>query len=380
MTRYKHSYQTGRDRSIAPWSSEAAGEPGSSRPTSQKLERLPGYQARIICKVELCWRKTDKEDRALEIVPVFIGIDVSKARLDVSVRPMASRESFANDEVGIAALVKELRELQPALIVLEATGGVERQVVLALASEELALVVVNPRQVRDFAKATGQLAKTDSIDAEVLARFGEAVRPAVRPLPDVCSQELRALVARRRQITEMIVAERNRLSRASKIVGKRINAHIRWLEAELDRADKDLAQSIGQSPIWREKEDLLKSVPGIGPVISRTLLAELPELGRLNRKQIAALVGVAPLNWDSGTLRGRRAIWGGRAPVRAALYMAALVASRRNTAIQDFYRRLRHAGKAPKVALVACMRKLLTILKAIIKHKTHWSVTHVQTT
>ena len=219
-----------------------------------------------------------------------------------------------------------------------------------------------------------------SIDAEVLARFGEAVRPAVRPLPDVCSQELRALVARRRQITEMIVAERNRLSRASKIVGKRINAHIRWLEAELDRADKDLAQSIGQNPIWREKEDLLKSVPGIGPVISRTLLAELPELGRLNRKQIAALVGVAPLNWDSGTLRGRRAIWGGRAPVRAALYMAALVASRRNTAIQDFYRRLRHAGKAPKVALVACMRKLLTILNAIIKHKTHWSVTHVQTT
>ena len=321
-----------------------------------------------------------KEDKVLEDVPVFIGIDVSKARLDICVRPLLSRESFANDEVGIRALVKGFREMHPALIVLEATGGVERQVVRALASEELAVAVVNPRQVRDFAKATGQLAKTDSIDAEVLARFGEAVRPALRPLPDVCSQELRALVARRRQITEMVVAERNRLSGASKSVRERIDAHIRWLEAELDRADKDLDQSIGQSPIWREKEDLLKSVPGIGPVISRTLLAELPELGRLNRKQIAALVGVAPLNWDSGTFRGRRAIWGGRAAVRAALYMAALVASRRNSVIQNFYRRLRNAGKAPKVALVACMRKLLTILNAMIKHKTHWSVTNVQTT
>jgi transposase len=322
----------------------------------------------------------NKEDRVLEVVPVFVGIDVSKARLDVYVRPLGSRESHANDEVGIRALVKRLREHQPALIVLEATGGVERQVVRALASEELAVVVVNPRQVRDFAKATGQLAKTDSIDAEVLARFGEAVRPGLRPLLDVGSEELRALITRRRQITEMIVAEKNRASGASKSVRKRIDAHIRWLEAELDRADKDLDQSIRQSPIWVEKEDLLKSVPGIGPVVSRTMLAELPELGRLNRKQIAALVGVAPLNWDSGTLRGRRAIWGGRAAVRAALYMAALVASRCNSVIRDFYRRLRNAGKAPKVALVACMRKLLTILNAMIKHKTHWSVTTLQTT
>jgi transposase len=322
----------------------------------------------------------NKEDRVLEVVPVFVGIDVSKARLDVYVRPLGSRESLANDEVGIRALVKGLREHQPALIVLEATGGVERQVVRALASEELAVVVVNPRQVRDFAKATGQLAKTDSIDAEVLARFGEAVRPGLRPLPDVGSEELRALITRRRQITEMIVAERNRASGASKSVRKRIDVHIRWLEAELDRADKDLDQSIRQSPIWVEKEDLLKSVPGIGPVISRTLLAELPELGGLNRKQIAALVGVAPLNWDSGTLRGRRAIWGGRAAVRAALYMAALVASRRNSVIRDFYRRLRNAGKVPKVALVACMRKLLTILNAMVKHKTHWSVNTFQAT
>ena len=311
--------------------------------------------------------------------PIFIGIDVSKARLDVALRPSGESESVTNDEAGIKTLLKRWGEIEPALIVLEATGGVERSVIRALASAELPVVVVNPRQVRDFAKATGQLAKTDRIDALVLARFAEAVRPAVRPLPDEITLELRALIARRRQITEMIVAERNRLSGASKSVRKRIDAHLRWLEAELERADKDLDQSIRQSPIWQENEDLLKSVPGIGPVISRTLLAELPELGELNRKQIAALVGVAPLNRDSGTLRGRRAIWGGRASVRAVLYMAALVASRRNAVIRAFYKRLRNAGKAPKVALVACMRKLLTILNAMIKHRTHWSENIFQT-
>lgn len=266
------------------------------------------------------------------------------------------------------------------LLVVEATGGVERRIVRALAAAELPVIVVNPRQVRDFAKATGRLAKTDKIDAEILAHFGEAVRPALRAVPEPASEELRALITRRRQVTEMLTAETNRLAHSAKAVRKRIEAHIRWLEAELDRVDSELDQSIQQSPIWREQEELLKSVPGIGPVISRTLLAELPELGKLNRKQIAALVGVAPLNWDSGTLRGRRAIWGGRSAVRAALYMAALVASRRNSTIQDFYRRLRNAGKAPKVALVACMRKLLTILNAMIKHKTHWSVNTVQAT
>jgi transposase len=315
----------------------------------------------------------------LKASPIFIGIDVSKARLDVALRPSGESESVTNDEAGIKTLLKRWGEIEPALIVLEATGGVERSVIRALASAELPVVVVNPRQVRDFAKATGQLAKTDRIDALVLARFAEAVRPAVRPLPDEITLELRALIARRRQITEMIVAERNRLSGASKSVRKRIDAHLRWLEAELERADKDLDQSIRQSPIWQENEDLLKSVPGIGPVISRTLLAELPELGELNRKQIAALVGVAPLNRDSGTLRGRRAIWGGRASVRAVLYMAALVASRRNAVIRAFYKRLRNAGKAPKVALVACMRKLLTILNAMIKHRTHWSENIFQT-
>ena len=309
----------------------------------------------------------------MEVSSIFIGIDVSKARLDVAIVPSGERESVANDEAGINVLVKRFKEVGPALIVLEATGGVERAVTRGLASAELPIVVVNPRQVRDFAKATGQLAKTDRIDALVLARFAQAVRPAIRPLPDAVTLELRALIARRRQITEMIVAERNRLSGASRAVRKRIEAHLRWLQAELKRADNDLDQSIGQSPLWQENQDLLKSVPGIGPIISRTLVAELPELEQLNRKQIAALVGIAPLNRDSGTLKGRRTIWGGRATVRAVLYMAALVASRRNAVIRAFYKRLRSAGKAPKVALVACMRKLLTILNSMIKHKTRWS-------
>ena len=287
---------------------------------------------------------------------------------------------MANEKAGVKALVKRLGTLQPAWIVLEATGGLERPLMHALVGAELPVAVVNPRQVRDFAKATGQLAKTDSIDAEVLARFAEAVRPALRPLPDAVTLELRALTARRRQIIEMIGAEKNRLAMASKAVRKRIEAHIHWLEQELDRADQDLDRSIQQSPIWKQNEDLLRSVPSVGPVISRTLLAELPELGALNRKQISALVGLAPFNRDSGSLKGRRSIWGGRASVRSALYMAALVATKHNPVIRQFYNRLRGAGKKPKVALVACMRKLLTILNAMIKHKTRWSETFLQTT
>jgi transposase len=321
-----------------------------------------------------------KEDRVLEVTAIFVGIDVSKARLDVAIRPRGERESVANDKASIKALVKRLAEMQPTLIVLEATGGIERQLTRALASAELPVVVVNPRQVRDFAKATGQLAKTDGIDADVLAGFGQAVGPELRPLPDEITLELRALTARRRQIIEMIVAEKNRLATAWKVVRKRINAHIGWLEQELGRADHDLDQSIRQSPIWQENEELLRSVPSIGPVTSRTLLAELPELGRLDRKQISALVGVAPFNRDSGTLKGHRTIWGGRAAVRSALYMATLVATRRNSVIREFYKRLKTKGKASKVALVACMRKLLTILNSMIKHKTRWSETFLQTT
>ena len=316
----------------------------------------------------------------MEVSLIFVGIDVSKAQLDVGVRPTGERESFANDKVGIKALVKRLAKTQPALIVLEATGGLERQLNHALAGAELPVVVVNPRQVRDFAKATGELAKTDSIDAHVLAHFAQAVRPVLRPLPDAVTLELRALTARRRQLIEMIGAEKNRLATASKAVTKRINAHIRWLEQELDRADQDLDRSIRQSPIWQENEELLRTTPSIGPVTSRTLLAELPELGTLDRTQISALVGVAPFNRDSGSLKGRRSIWGGRASVRSALYMAALVATRRNPVIRDFYQRLKAKGKLFKVALVACMRKLLTILNYMIKHKTRWSETFLQTT
>lgn len=316
----------------------------------------------------------------MEISNVFVGIDVSKARLDVAIRPSGETQSVANDEAGISALVKHLRPVQPVLIVLEATGGMERQITRALASAELPVVVVNPRQVRDFAKATGRLAKTDTIDAMVLAWFAQAVRPAVKALPDEISLELRALMARRRQITEMIVAENNRLSGAGKAVQKRISVHVHWLETELQRVDTDLDQTIGQSPIWKDKQDLLQSVPGIGPVTSRALIANLPELGELSRKQIAALVGIAPLNRDSGTLRGRRTIWGGRAGVRALLYMAALVASRHNAVIRTFYTRLCKAGKAPKIALVACMRKLLTILNSMLRHKTRWAGALLQTT
>ena len=314
----------------------------------------------------------EKEDSMAEVTPTFVGIDVSKTQLDMALRPAGATESFPNEEHGIKTLVERLRAVKPVLIVLEATGGIERSLVRALVTADLPVTVANPRQVRDFAKATGQLAKTDVLDAQILARFAEAVRPVLRPLPDETTSALRALIARRRQIIEMLTAEKNRLSRAPRRVQKRIEAHIRWLEAELERVNEDLDQAIGQSPIWREQEDLLKSVPGIGPVVSRTMLAELPELGSLNRKQIAALVGVAPLNWDSGMLRGRRAIWGGRAHVRTALYMAALAASRRNPIIREFYRRLRAAGKAPNVALVACMRKLLVILNAILRHRVPW--------
>ena len=311
----------------------------------------------------------------MEVSLIFVGIDVSKAQLDVAIRPTGEKESFANDKAGIKALVKRLAKIEPTLIVLEATGGYERQVTRALVSADLPVVVVNPRQVRDFAKATGQLAKTDSIDAGVLAHFAEVIRPELRPLPDVVTLELRALTARRRQILEMIAAENNRLAMTSKAVAKRIEAHIRWLEQELERANQELDRAIEQSPIWKENDELLRSAKGIGPVTSRTLLAELPELGTLDRKQISALVGVAPFNRDSGSLKGRRSIWGGRAPVRCALYMATLVATRRNPVIRDFYKRLTAKGKLFKVALVACMRKLLTILNSMIKHKTRWSET-----
>jgi transposase len=275
-------------------------------------------------------------------------------------------------EDSITMLVERLRHRQPAGLVLEATGGLEVPLASALAVAGIPVAVVNPRQVRDFAKATGRLAKTDAIDAQTLARFAEAVRPAPRPLPDEAAQAFSALLTRRRQLIEMLVAEQNRMQRAPRPIQQQIQAHVTWLKQQLAALDEDLTHRIQSTPIWREQEDLLRSVPGIGPVVSRTLLAELPELGTLTHKQIAALVGVAPLNRDSGTLRGRRTTWGGRAVVRAALYMSTLVATKHNPVIKVFYQRLRAAGKAPKVALVACMRKLVTILNAIVKHRTPW--------
>ncbi|MGE0646056.1 MAG: IS110 family transposase [Nitrospira sp.] len=302
---------------------------------------------------------------------IFVGIDVSKAQLDVALRP-TGRFVISNDDAGIAQLVERLQATSPTLIILEATGGIELPLTGALAAAGLPVVVVNPRQIRDFAKALGQLAKTDALDAQVLAHFAEVVRPTPRPLPDAQTQELAALVTRRRQLIEMLTAEKNRVASARAVICKQLRAHITWLERALAQADTDLAEAIRQSPVWREKEELLRSVPGIGPVLTTTLLANLPELGTLTHKQIAALVGVAPLNRDSGTLRGKRTVWGGRAQVRAALYMAAIVAARFNPIIRIFYQRLCAAGKAKKVALVACMRKLLTIVNAMLKHRTPW--------
>ena len=256
----------------------------------------------------------------------------------MAVRPGDARWRVPNDARGLARLRVRLRHLAPALVVLEATGGYERAAVAAIAATQLPVVVVNPRQVRDFARATGQLAKTDRIDADILALFAERVRPTPRPLPDAVSAALDALLRRRRQLVGMLGAERNRLEHAVGPVRRGIRHHIRWLERQLDTVDQDLDDSIQRSPVWRAKDNLLRSVPGVGPIVSRTLLGELPELGQLNRKRIAALVGVAPLARDSGTLRGKRIVWGGRAPVRAALYMSALVAAHHNPVIPSLPR------------------------------------------
>ena len=302
----------------------------------------------------------------------FVGIDVSKAQVDVAVRPTGKRWTLPYDETGIEGLIPQIVDLEPALVLLEATGGLELPLVAALAAAALPVVVVNPRQVRDFAKATGTLAKTDTLDAAVLAHFADAVRPEVRPLRDAETQALNSLTARRHQVMTMLVSEKNRLGSAIGAVSPRIEAHIAWLEQELSDLDKGLRQTLRQSPVWREKDDLLRTVPGVGEQLSLTLLANLPELGTLNRREIAALVGVAPYNRDSGTRRGKRAVWGGRSRVRAVLYMGALVATRHNPAIRDFYQRLLASGKPKKLALVACMRKLLVILNSMLKNSSPW--------
>jgi transposase len=303
----------------------------------------------------------------------FVGIDVASNRLDVHVRPSGDRFTLPNEETGQRELVTRLQQLAPGLIVLEATGGYELSVTAALANAGLPVVVANPRQIRDFARATGKLAKTDTLDAEAIARFAEGVQPPVRPLPTAQAQALGELITRRRQLLDMLLAEQNRHGQVGdRRLRQRIAAHITWLRQALTETDRDLDDAIRSSPIWRDKDDLLRSVPGVGDVTAHTLIAEVPELGSLGRRQIAALIGVAPLNRDSGTLRGRRMIAGGRPQVRRVLYMAALVAIRHNPAIAAFYARLTAAGRPKKVALVAAMRKLLTILNAILRERRPW--------
>lgn len=305
----------------------------------------------------------------------YVGVDVSKDILDIAVQPCQQTRKFENNDAGIHKAIAYLKKLTPILVVMEATGGLETSLAAALGVVGVPVAVVNPRQVRDYAKAKGKLAKTDTIDAQIMADFAEAIHPEPRPLSDGQPQELKDILTRRSQLNEMITAEKNRLHRARRPVHDHIKAHVTWLEQELDEMNSNLKCFIEESPIWREKDNLLQSVPGVGPVLSSTLLAGLPELGTLNRKQIAALVGVAPLNRDSGRFRGKRIVWGGRARVRGVLYMSTLVATRCNPVIRCFYQRLTACGKAKKVAIIACMRKLLTILNTMVRHNTPWYYT-----
>ena len=303
----------------------------------------------------------------------YIGIDVAKSSLEVAIHNQAKQFSFTNDEKGIQQAIEQIKVVSPTLVVLEATGGYELHLAAALSLSNLPLVVANPRQVRDFARATGRLAKTDAIDAGVLAHFAAAVKPEPRPFQDEALQALKDLVARRQQLIEMLTAEKNRLAMArNHTVRRNIQSHIEWLQKELDGTDGGLRDQIKASPVWRQKDNLLQSVPGVGKTTSATLIANLPELGILNRRQIAAVAGVAPYNRDSGLLRGKRTVWGGRAKVRTALYMAVLSGIRWNPVIKSFYERLCAAGKPKKVALTACMRKLLTILNTMMKNNTTW--------
>lgn len=302
----------------------------------------------------------------------YVGIDVSKDQLDVKALPCSEAQQFSNDDAGIKKLLDWVKKIDPNLIVFESTGGLEMLAVSSLLENDLPVVVINPRQIRDFAKATGRLAKTDAIDADTIACFARDIRPQIRPIKDEHTQLLSALNARRRQLVDMLVAEKNRLYTAAKANKKSIQAHIRWLERSLADINKDIDKTIKESPRWRQDDNILQSFKGVGPVVSATLLCDLPELGKLNRKKIAALVGVAPMNCDSGRFRGKRRILGGRANVRRKLYMAAVASIRHNPTMKNFYNRLIEAGKPPKLALTACMRKILTILNAMMKKRTYW--------
>jgi transposase len=311
---------------------------------------------------------------------LFVGIDVAKARLDVAVLPGDHSWSVANSEDGIQELITKLQQLgSPKILLMEATGGLERRPLALLGAAGLPVTAINPRNARDFAKSIGLLAKTDKVDAKALALFAQKIQPPCRPLPDEDTRALQDLIVRRRQMLDMLTAEQNRLAAAeSAKVRREITQHITWLKKRIHIVDYDIDQAIKNSPAWQPKSDLLKSVPGIGAITTATMLGHLPELGTLTNKQIAALVGVAPFNRDSGTLHGRRSIWGGRAAVRGVLYMATLAAIRFNPTIRAFYLRLRAAGKLAKVALVAAMRKLLTILNAMVRDQTPWRPTHAE--
>jgi transposase len=308
----------------------------------------------------------------MENQSVFVGIDISKDRLDVFVRPKGESFSVPYTEKAVGLLIKRIGHFNPEVVLLEATGGYETRIVAALVHAKLPLVVMNPRQVRDFAKATGRLAKTDRIDAGVLAHFAEAIRPEPRLLPDEEHKELAVLMSRRSQLIEMIVMEKNRLHTATRVVRSHIRSHLDWLQVQLKRVDGEIDQFIGKSPALRRKVEIVTSAPGVGPVISKGLMSSLPELGSISNKQISALVGVAPFNSDSGDHRGKRIIWGGRKQLRSILYMGALVATRHNPVIREFYHRLLAAGKLKKVALTACMRKLLVILNAMVRSDKLW--------
>jgi transposase len=347
--------------------------------TSRKPEQSPAPTSRRARITASPGRSGDQGDQTvMSLASTFVGIDVSKDQLDVHCRPDNQRSTHANNEVGISSLVEHLQQLQPELIVIEATGGYQHQVVAALIDHQLRVAVVNPRWVRDFARATGQLAKTDRIDAAVLSHFGEALKPQPRLLPDDSRDELRAILLRRRQIVDMITAEKNRQALAPKKIRRQIQTHIDWLKKRLTETDDDLRTHIESSPVWKAKDDILQSTPSIGSITSMTLLAALPELGSLNRREIAALIGVAPMNRDSGKLRGRRTIQGGRLDVRRALFMSSLSAIRFNPVIRALYQRLVGAGKPRMVAVVACMRKLITILNAMLKTNQPWNPSHAK--
>ena len=303
----------------------------------------------------------------------FVGIDVAQAHLDVALRPSGETLHLAYDETGLSTIRTRLLALPAVLVVVEATGGLETRVVAELYAAQLAVAVVNPRRARDFAKSVGQLAKTDRLDAAMLARYAEAAKPTPRPPSDEASQTLQALLARRVQLVEMRTAERNRLTRALPAVRPSLQEHIAWLTTQIQAVEKELTEQVTQHTEWQAQAELLQSVPGVGPILSVTLLAVLPELGHLDRRQLAALVGVAPFAYESGRFKGQRHVWGGRAAVRATLYMSTVAAVRCTPVLKDFYRRLKDAGKPSKVALVACMRKLLTILNAMLKANKAWS-------